>query len=210
MLASSCAVSSGSSIAGFIGAAIVVTIFSPVLVHLLTLGVHGSEASAAARKECWILLFLVLPQILFYGIVAIATAAQNARGKFVLAAAAPAVENIGTIVTLLLVRQIFGTDTSNVSTAYLLFLGTGATLAVGVHAVLQCFGAARVGLPLWPRWGWHDDAIRALGKAPRAGDRYRDPRRELAVHHHRRGGRRAGRRRRTPDRHRTSTTCPSH
>src|SRR4051795_11303475 len=101
----------GLVIAGFIAAAAAVTLFSPVLVHLLTLGVHGSVASAAARRECWILLFLVLPQIFFYGLIAVGTAAQNARGKFVLAAAAPAVENIGTIVTLLLVRQLFGADT---------------------------------------------------------------------------------------------------
>src|SRR6185503_12908267 len=60
------------------------------------LGVDGPIATAAARRECWILLFLVLPQIGFYGLVAVGTAAQNARGKFVLAAAAPAVENVGT------------------------------------------------------------------------------------------------------------------
>ena len=154
----------GLVIAGFVAAVLVVTLFSPVLVRLLTLGVDGTVASAAARKECWILLFLVLPQIGFYGLIAVATAAQNARGKFVLAAAAPAVENIGTIATLLLARQIFGSDTSHVSTSYLLFLGTGATLAVGVHAALQCFGAARVGLPLWPGWGWRDSAVRALAR----------------------------------------------
>jgi putative peptidoglycan lipid II flippase len=154
----------GLVIAGFLASAVVVTIFSPVLVHLLTLGVHGPVASAAARRECWILLFLVLPQIFFYGLIAVATAAQNARGKFVLAAAAPALENVGTIVTLLLVRTIFGSGTAQVSTAYLLFLGTGASLAVGAHCALQCFGAARVGLPLWPGWGWHDSAVRALAR----------------------------------------------
>jgi putative peptidoglycan lipid II flippase len=154
----------GLVFAGFAAAVAVVTLLSPLLVRLLTLGVNGPVASAAARRECWILLFLVLPQILFYGIVAVATAAQNARGKFVLAAAAPAVENVGTILTLLLARQIFGSDTSHVSTGYLVFLGTGASLAVGAHAALQCFGAARVGLPLWPGWGWHDSAVRALTK----------------------------------------------
>ena len=154
----------GLVVAGFVVAALVVTLFSPVFVRLLTLGVDGPIATAAARRECWILLFLVLPQIGFYGLVAVGTAAQNARGKFVLAAAAPAVENVGTIVTLLLVRQIFGSGTDQVSTAYLVFLGTGATLSVGAHAALQAFGAARVGLPLWPGWGWHDSAVRALAR----------------------------------------------
>jgi putative peptidoglycan lipid II flippase len=152
----------GLVIAGFVIAAVVVIAFSPVLVRLLTLGVDGAAATAAARRECWILLFLVVPQIFFYGLIAVAIAAQNARGKFRLAAAAPSVENIGTIVTLLLVGQIFGTGTTNVSTGCVVFLGTGATLSVATHAALQCFGAARVGLPLRPGWGWHDSTVRAL------------------------------------------------
>src|SRR5262245_52611488 len=41
----------GLVIAGFFAAALVVTIFSPVLVRLLTLGVDGPVATAAARKE---------------------------------------------------------------------------------------------------------------------------------------------------------------
>jgi putative peptidoglycan lipid II flippase len=161
----------GYVIAGFLVAALFVVAFSPVIVHLLTLGVHGAAASAAARRECSVLLFLVIPQICCYGIVAVAVAAQNARGRFKLAAAAPAVENLGTILTLVLVSRIFGSDTADVSTAYLVFLGCGATLAVVSHAALQCWGAARVGLPLWPGWGWHDSAVRALGRrlAPAIG-----------------------------------------
>jgi len=153
----------GVVFAGFGLIAVGVIVFSPIIVHLLTLGVpHGQRG--AAHKECFILLFLVLPEIACYGIIALATAAQNARGKFRLAAAAPAMENIGTIATLVLVRQIFGSDTSHVSTAYLVFLGVGASLAVVVHAAIQCYGAWRVGLPLWPGWGWKDPVVRALGR----------------------------------------------
>jgi putative peptidoglycan lipid II flippase len=161
----------GYVIAGFLVAALFVVAFSPVIVHLLTLGVHGTAASAAARRECSVLLFLVIPQICCYGLVAVAVAAQNARGRFKLAAAAPAVENIGTILTLVLVSRIFGSDTTDVSTAFLVFLGCGATLSVAAHAALQCYGAARVGLPLWPGWGWHDAAVGALGRrlAPAIG-----------------------------------------
>ena len=61
---------------------------------------------ADARTECWVLLFLVLPQIGLYGIVAAAVAAQNARGKFALASAAPAIENLGLIATLVFVSVV--------------------------------------------------------------------------------------------------------
>ena len=48
------------------------------------------------------------------------------------------------------------------SNGYLVFLGVGATLSVALHATVQCFGAARVGLPIWPGWGRHDAALRAF------------------------------------------------
>ena len=108
------------------------------------------------------LLFLVIPQIGLYGIVAVATAAQNARNRFALAAAAPALENIGLITTLVLAAKIFGRDTRHVSSAYLLFLGAGATMAVALHTAVQCFGAARAGMPLWPSWKWTDPAVHAM------------------------------------------------
>jgi murein biosynthesis integral membrane protein MurJ len=161
----------GVVLVGFAAAAVAVVAVSPLIVHLLTLGVHGHVQSARAQTQCWVLLFLVLPQIGLYGIVAVATAAQNARGHFALAAAAPAIENLGLITTLLLVSRWFGRDTSNVSTGYLVCLGIGATLAVALHAATQCFGAARCGLPLWPSFRWRSPAVRALARrmVPAAG-----------------------------------------
>ena len=107
----------GVIVVGFAVAAAAVVLVSPIIVHLLTIGVHGPFQSAHARKEAWVLLFLVLPQIGLYGIVAAAVAAQNARGHFALAAAAPALENVGLIATLVFVAAYFGRDTRNVSTA---------------------------------------------------------------------------------------------
>lgn len=154
----------GVVVVGFAVAAAAVIIASPLIVHLLTIGVHGHVQSAHARTECWVLLFLVLPQIGLYGIVAAAVAAQNARGHFALAAAAPALENVGLIATLIFVSAWFGRDTTHVSTAYLVCLGVGATMAVALHAAVQCFGAARAGLPLWPSFRWHNPAVRSLAR----------------------------------------------
>ena len=110
------------------------------------------------------LLLLVVPQIVLYGLIAVAIAAQNARHHFSLAAAAPAIENIGLIVTLVICALMYGTgtDINNVSNSYLTVLGIGATLAVAAHAGVQCWGAWRAGLPLVPGWNWHDPEIRAV------------------------------------------------
>jgi peptidoglycan biosynthesis protein MviN/MurJ (putative lipid II flippase) len=46
-----------------------------------------------------------------------------------------------------------------------LALGLGSTAAVALHAALQVFGAARVGLLTWPSMGWrHDSEARAISR----------------------------------------------
>ena len=155
----------GVVLAGFAAIALLIVVASPVIVHLLTVGVPERGASATRAPKCWVLLFLVIPQVGLYGIVAAATAAQNSRGHFALAAAAPALENLGLMATLVFVSVWFGRDTTNVSNAYLVCLGVGATLAVALHAGVQCFGAARAGLPIWPSFKWDHPAIGALDQA---------------------------------------------
>ena len=132
----------GVAIAGFCVAGVVVLALGPLLVHLLTLGIHDATLAAQARQYSWVLLLLVVPQIVLYGIAAVGVAAQNARRHFALAAAAPAVENVGLIVTLLLAARWFGTGIGirDVTPGYLVVLGLGATLSVAAHATLQLVG----------------------------------------------------------------------
>ncbi len=156
----------GVVIVGFCAAGLVVIALGPIIVHLLTIGIASGPNARAAHFQAWVLLLLVVPQILLYGISALGIAAQNAQRHFLLAAAAPAVENIGLIVTLLFAAQHFGSgfDNAHVPSGYLIVLGAGATLSVAAHAGLQLFGAARAGLPLRPRWGWHDPAVREVAR----------------------------------------------
>jgi putative peptidoglycan lipid II flippase len=159
----------GIMVVGFCAAVVVVVLLGPLIVHLVTMGIHGEDAAAEGRMQAWILLLLVVPQIGLYGLAAVGAAAQNAQRRFALAAAAPAAENVGLVVTLILVAGLFGTglDGSAVPTGYLVVLGVGSTLSVAAHAGIQLLGAARVGLPLWPSWGWRDpevrDVLRRLG-----------------------------------------------
>ena len=164
--ASCCASSSASCSPGFASPrSRVIAVLARCIVHLLTLGVHGPTASAARTRECWVLLFLVLPQIGFYGIIAVAIAAQNARGKFALAAAAPAIENIG--------HDHHAACSCGRSSAPTRATCRPATSCSSASArrwpsrcTRRCSASARraSACRCGRGWGWHDPAVRALAK----------------------------------------------
>jgi putative peptidoglycan lipid II flippase len=162
---------------GFLGVlcvlfGVVVLLFwlaSPLIARLLVVGVDDAGAIALQERSGWLLLALVAPQVVCYGIVGTGAAAQNACGRFALAAGAPLVENVGVIFTLLLSAVWFGTgrDLSEVSTAQVLLLGVGATASVLAHAAVQWWGAYRAGVTLRPRAGWRDPDVRAMSRVAR-------------------------------------------
>jgi peptidoglycan biosynthesis protein MviN/MurJ (putative lipid II flippase) len=86
-------------------------------------------------------------------------AAQRARGCFALASAAPALENVVLILTVVLAGWYYGTglDINRVPVDLVIVLGVGSTLAVALHAAVQLFGAARVGLLTRPSMRWRQD-----------------------------------------------------
>ena len=110
-----------------------------------------------------VLVLLLLPQVPLYAIVGTATAVMNAHRRFALPAAAPALENLGTIAVLGVVAVLYtqvATEQS-VPLSLLLLLGLGTTGAVMLHASVQWWGARRVGIVLVPNAGWHDPQVRA-------------------------------------------------
>ncbi len=157
---------------GFLGVALiafsvvtaVVIAAGPALLGLLSLGVKSSGVAEAQERVGWLLLVMLMPQVLLYGIAAIGAAVMNAHGRFALAAAAPAVENFGIIATMAALVALFGTAPSlqNVQTPYLLVLGLGTTGAVALHALVQWLGARRCGVLLIPRAGWRDPEVLAV------------------------------------------------
>jgi putative peptidoglycan lipid II flippase len=125
----------------------------------------GDGAPPAAQAEVGrYLVLMFLPQLFLYAVVGTASAVMNARRRFALAAAAPAVENVGTIAVLATCAVVFGTSTDvrNVPTGELLLLGLGTTGAVALHAATQWWGARRVGVVLKPRAGWRDPEVRVV------------------------------------------------
>ena len=148
----------------FVAVAVFGAVAGPLLLRLFVVGVQDPSIAAAQREVGWLLLVMVLPQVLLYGLACTAAAVMNAHRRFALASAAPALENLGTIATLGASAWLFGTGTAveRVPPGQLLLLGIGSTAAVAVHAGAQWLGAWRLGVRLLPRAGWRDPEVRRL------------------------------------------------
>ncbi|MGH3831546.1 MAG: lipid II flippase MurJ [Pseudonocardiaceae bacterium] len=140
-------------------------VLSPVLAWTLTFGIPDPVARARGLWLATLLILLVAPQILLYVLLNLGIAAQQARGRFALAAGAPAVENVVLILTVVLAGWHYGTglDVEHVPVQLVIVLGAGSTVAVALHAVLQLAGTARVGLLVRPSLRWRQDPeVRAV------------------------------------------------
>jgi putative peptidoglycan lipid II flippase len=154
----------GMTLLALMAIAPVAIILGPLVLRFAALGAGPHPASSAQVQVGRLLILMFIPQVFCYGVVGTATAVMNSRQRFALAAAAPAVENIGTIAVLLATASIYGSGTSvtSVPTGELLLLGLGSTAAVMLHAGTQWWGAKRVGVTLRPRAGWRDPEVRVV------------------------------------------------
>lgn len=160
----------GALMALGVGAVTLLVVAGPLILHVLSLGVPDAGSAAAQRHVGFLFLVLFAPQILFYIVAGTGAAVMNAYGRFALAAAAPAFESVGMIVTLLAAAAIFGDNVSlsHVSNSEVLLLGAGTTAAVGLHATVQWLGARRSRVTMLPGAGWRDPEVRALLRRIRA------------------------------------------
>ncbi len=140
--------------ASILAGAIVVA--SPLVALAVTAGIPDDATRWRAWQLTILIVLFVAPQVLCYTLASIGAAVQQARGRFALASAAPAVENLGMITMMGVVVLWYrpGVDVPDVSLGMVVVLGVGSTLSVAAHAAVQLFGAYRVGLPLRPRGGW--------------------------------------------------------
>jgi putative peptidoglycan lipid II flippase len=156
---------------GLLGfALLVVLIVTPVAVlalpgalRLAAIGQDGTVGADQARLT-QLLILLMIPQVFGYIVIGVSAASMNARHRFVLTAAAPAIENCVLITVLVLFQVLFVSgDAANEGTrGELLFLGLGSTAAVAVHMSVQWLGARRAGVTLRPLPGWRDPEVLAV------------------------------------------------
>jgi putative peptidoglycan lipid II flippase len=163
---------------GLLGFALVVmlivtpiaVIVLPEALRLAAIGQDGSVGADQAALTRWLVLLMV-PQLFMYVVIGVSAAAMNARHRFVLTAAAPAIGNCALILVLILFQVFFvtGEGVNEGTRGELLFLGLGSTAAVALHMGVQWWGARRVGVTLHPLPGWRDpEVIAVVRKALRA------------------------------------------
>jgi putative peptidoglycan lipid II flippase len=141
--------------AGFM---VLLMLVSPGVAWTLTRGFPEADRT----RGLWLtalLVVLVAPQLVLYCLVHLGISAQRARQRFALSAAAPGIENVVMIAVVLLAGRRYGggLDLHVVPLGMVLTLGLGSTAAVVIHAGLQLFGAARVGVAARPSLGWRTD-----------------------------------------------------
>jgi putative peptidoglycan lipid II flippase len=152
----------GAVVLAFGALAALIVVAGPLVLRLLSVGVQDAAVAAAQRRDGWLLLAMFMPQLMLYATAATGEAVMNAHGRFALAAAAPALENLGIIATMAATAIVHGTGAELAAghSDKLWLLGLGTTGAVGLHAAAQWWGARRVGVCLVPRMGWRDPEVR--------------------------------------------------
>ena len=128
----------GVIVAGLALVAAVGMAISPLVARVLVL----SEPSlAVAREKLDVMVPMVLvfvPQLVSYGIATVTSAALNAKGRYVAAAVAPAVNNVIVIVACLVFRAMRGDEVADLDLTVGQFavIAGGTTIGVLAEGVL--------------------------------------------------------------------------
>ncbi|OFB37710.1 murein biosynthesis integral membrane protein MurJ [Mycolicibacterium sp. (ex Dasyatis americana)] len=133
---------------------------APLLVKLM-LGSHPEVDTPLTTSFA----YLLLPQVLFYGLTSVYGAILNTRNIFGPPAWAPVVNNVIAILTLGLFVLVPGALSENpvqMGTAKLLVLGIGTTLGVVAQAMVLFVAIRTERVSLRPLWGI-DDRLKKFG-----------------------------------------------
>jgi putative peptidoglycan lipid II flippase len=134
---------------------------APLLTRLYLDGSTGQANPELATAFA----YLLLPEILFYGLGALFAAILNTRNVFGPPAWAPVLNNLVVIATIGLYAVTPGEitlDPARISQPKLLILGIGTTLGIVVQALVLLPSLRRSGFTFRWRWGW-DSRLTAFG-----------------------------------------------
>ncbi|MEX7473872.1 murein biosynthesis integral membrane protein MurJ [Mycobacterium adipatum] len=143
---------------------IVATVLSVAAAPLLVDLMLGSDP-LVNRPLTTAFAYLLLPQVVFYGLTSVYMAILNTRNVFGPPAWAPVLNNVVAILTLavyLLVPGELSVDPVEMGNAKLLVLGIGTTLGVVAQAMVLLLAIRRERISLRPLWGI-DDRLKQFG-----------------------------------------------
>ena len=138
---------------------IVAVLCSPLFLDLFPSGGEGAATRTSVAEP---LLYLLVPQILFYGVTSLGTALLHARRRFAMAAYAPVATNVVTILAVLAVPLTAGADDDLTNRPTLALLGLGTTAGVAAMAFLVAWGVRGSDIRLRWRPHFRDPALREI------------------------------------------------
>ncbi|MDT5078589.1 MAG: putative peptidoglycan lipid flippase [Mycobacterium sp.] len=133
---------------------------APLLVRLML-----GDDPLVNRSLTTAFAYLLLPQVIFYGLSSVFMAILNTRNVFGPPAWAPVLNNVVAIATLLVYLAVPGELSVNpveMGNAKLLVLGLGTTLGVFAQAAVLLVAIRRERIALRPLWGL-DDRLKKFG-----------------------------------------------
>ncbi|AHI02180.1 murein biosynthesis integral membrane protein MurJ [Kutzneria viridogrisea] len=134
---------------------LVVTVLAVALAPVLTATFTNSDFKRPELVTAF--SYLVLPEILFYGVSALFSAILNAQNIFKAPAWAPVANNLimfGTLAAYVVVPGNPDLNPFHMTDAKFLVLGIGSTLGVAAQALVLVPALLRSGFALRWRWGW--------------------------------------------------------
>lgn len=140
---------------------------APWIVRLYTSGVEDPAQRAAMRELATFFLRWFMPQIVFYGIGAVATGLLNAHRRFAAPMFAPILNNlivIGTFLTYTLMRGSGAASPGAITTPQKLVLAIGTTLGIVAMTVALWPSLRHTGFRWRWRSGWRHEAVRRIAR----------------------------------------------
>lgn len=140
---------------------------APWIVRLYTIRVEGADA-AAQEEVATALLRLLMPQMFFYGAVALATGLLHARRSFAAPAFAPVLNNLIVAAVFFALPSIAngsggnGLDRVRDDEGLIVLLGLGTTAGVVAMTVALWPALRRAGVRLRPLLAWRHPAVAAV------------------------------------------------
>jgi putative peptidoglycan lipid II flippase len=144
---------------------VVITALAIVAAPLLTALYGISDDADQVRLANW-LARILLVEIVFYGVGALAQSILNSRGVFGPPAWAPVLNNVVVIATGLVFIAASGPgdlEPATISPGLVWLLAIGTLLGIAVQALVLLPLLGRAGVPLRPRWGLRNTGLREAG-----------------------------------------------
>jgi putative peptidoglycan lipid II flippase len=149
------------ALAGLAVATALAVLAAPLLTSLFGINDDPEQVQLAN----W-LARLLLVEIVFYGLGALATAILNSRDVFGPPAWAPVLNNVVVIVTgglFLAASGPGGLEPATIEPWQVWLLGGGTTLGIAAQALVLVPLLGRAGVPVRPRWGWRNTGLAEAG-----------------------------------------------